>query len=115
MMRKRTYGQAGGPRVADSLFTLARMLDETGDHVLAAQALQGVLEMCETNAPEMRAHRARAFWFLAGVEPKLHSDEETVGALKARAREARAEIEEREWEDEDSDEGFLRLVGWMLW
>lgn len=39
VMRKKMFGHAGGPRVADSLFTLARMLDETGDHILAARAL----------------------------------------------------------------------------
>ncbi|KAK0639179.1 tpr repeat-containing protein [Cercophora newfieldiana] len=115
VMRKKTFGQAGGPRVADSLFTLARMLDETGDHILAARALRDVLEMCGDNAPEMRAHQARAFWFLAGVERKLNTDDGTVEELKTRAKEARRQIEEREWADEDSDEGFLRLVGWMLW
>lgn len=115
VMRKKTFGHAGGPRVADSLFTLARMLDETGNHILAARALRDVLEMCGENAPEMRPHQARAFWFLAGIESKLDSDEETVEELRERAREARGQIEEREWQDEDSDEGFLRLVGWMLW
>ncbi|KAK0616614.1 tpr repeat-containing protein [Immersiella caudata] len=118
VMRKQAFGQAGGPRVADSLFTLARMLDESGEHVLAARALREVVDMCDRDdgAPVMRPHLARALWFLANVEERLRDDGK-AGAeiLRARARDLRGRVEEREWEDEDSDEGFSRLVGWMLW
>ena len=114
MMRRGLYGQNGGPRVADSLFTMARMLGETGEQVLAARALREVISMCG-DAPVMKPHLARACWFLAGVEQKLQAPGSQVDALKTRAKEARSQIEEREWGDEDSDEGFLKLVGWMLW
>jgi hypothetical protein len=113
-MRKSIFGQRACPRVADSLFTVARMLEEGGERVLAAKVLREVVEMCG-DAPGMRAHLARAFWFLARFEEQLEGEKEDVEELRARAREARATVEEREWADEDSDEGFLRLVAWMLW
>lgn len=35
--------------------------------------------------------------------------------MRKRAREVRDAYVEREWPDEDSDEGYMRLVSWMLW
>jgi hypothetical protein len=67
------------------------------------------------DAPGMRAHLARAFWFLARFEEELGGEKGDFEELRARAREVRATVEEREWADEDSDEGFSRLVAWMLW
>lgn len=114
VMRKGMYGPTGGPRVADSLFILAKMQDESGEPLLAAGALREVVEICG-DALAMRPHLARACWFLAGVEQKLQSPDGQVEDWRARAKEGRAQIEDREWEDEDSDEGFMRLVGWILW
>lgn len=116
-MRQGIFGKdpnKGGPRVADSLFTVARMLDDRGDAVLAAKLLRQVIDMCG-DVPGMRPHLARALWFNAAVEEKIGKAIEDVPALRARARDVRGLIQGREWPDEDSDEGFMRLVGWMLW
>jgi tetratricopeptide (TPR) repeat protein len=113
-MRRGVYGERGGPRVADSIFTVARMLEERGEVVLASRMLKEVVEICG-DAPEMKAHLARAFWFSAGMEAKMDGHEDDVAELRERAREARSRIEGREWPDEDTDEGFMRLVSWMLW
>lgn len=113
-MRRGVYGERGGPRVADSLFTVARMLDDGGELRLAARMLRGVVEI-SGDAPEMRAHLARALWFSAGMEARIGDDEEEVASLRERAVAARNSIKEREWADEDTYEGFMRLVSWMLW
>ncbi|KAK4120820.1 hypothetical protein N657DRAFT_658182 [Parathielavia appendiculata] len=113
-MRRGVYGERGGPRVADSLFTAARMLEDGGETVLASRMMREVLEICG-DAPEMRAHLARAFWFSAGMEAKMNGHEDDVAYLRQTARVARDGIEGREWPDEDADEGFMRLVSWMLW
>ncbi|KAL2022812.1 hypothetical protein VTK56DRAFT_4628 [Thermocarpiscus australiensis] len=113
-MRRGIFGGKGGPRVADSLFTVARMLEEGGERVLASRMLREVLEICG-DAPETRPHLARALWFVAGVEESLGADKDEVEGLRARAKEVRESIEGREWEDEDTDDGFMRLVSWMLW
>jgi tetratricopeptide (TPR) repeat protein len=113
-MRKSIFGQRACPRVADSLFTVARMLEGGEERVLAAKVLREVVDMCG-DAPGMRAHLARAFWFLARFEEELGGEKGDFEELRARAREVRATVEEREWADEDSDEGFSRLVAWMLW
>ena len=63
----------------------------------------------------MRAHLARALWFSAKVEGKIGGNEEKVSELVKEAREKRDMIEGKEWPDEDSDEGFVGLVSWMLW
>ena len=113
-MRKGTFGDKGGPRVADSLFTVARMLEEGGEDVLAAKMLGEVVEICG-DAEGMRPHLARALWFLSKIEERLGTQDEEVQSLRERAKEARARIDGREWEDENTDEGFARLVAWMLW
>ena len=113
-MRRGTYGEKGGPRVADSLFTVARMFEESGELVLAAKVLREIVDM-SGEAPEMRAHLARALWFSAKVEGKIGGNEEKVSELVKEAREKRDMIEGKEWPDEDSDEGFVGLVSWMLW
>ncbi|KAK7743150.1 hypothetical protein SLS53_004235 [Cytospora paraplurivora] len=113
-IRKGLFGNNGGPRVADSLFQLAIMLSADGELVLAAKLLRDVVDM-GANATEMRAHNARALWFLAGAEEQLGADQEGVEALRDQARSRRAQIEDREYDDEDSDDGFMRLVSWMLW
>ena len=63
----------------------------------------------------MRPHLARAFWLSARMEAKMDGHEDDVAELSKRAREVRDVIEGREWPDEDTDEGFMRLVSWMLW
>ncbi|KAK4221160.1 hypothetical protein QBC38DRAFT_461780 [Podospora fimiseda] len=140
-MRRSVYGERGGPRVADSLFTVAMMLHEDmGELTLAAKLLREVVDI-SGDAPGMKSHLSRALWFLAGVEEKLQKttsaskqtettsggSEQLVGSdfsitsnvnpeeLRQRARETRESIPEREWPDEDTDEAFMRLVSWMLW
>ncbi|KAK4452538.1 hypothetical protein QBC34DRAFT_455296, partial [Podospora aff. communis PSN243] len=124
-MRQAAYGQDGGPRVADSLFTLARMMDERGEQLPALRTLEEVVSMCDRNegAAVMKPHLARALCFLANMKEQLPGDatgKEEAEPLRARAKNVRGEAEdpeweEPEWEDEDSDEGSLRLVSWMLW
>lgn len=54
----------------------------------------------------MIPHPARALWFSGGLE-----EGDSGAELRGRAREERERIEDREWEDKDTDEGFMRLVG----
>lgn len=112
-MRRGTFGEKGGPRVADSTFLISQMLSEKGEYVLAAKLLREVLEMCG-GMEEKLPHLARALWFLAGIE-KIQGHDESSEELRTRAREERAKIAHREWPDEDTDESCMRLVGWMLW
>lgn len=63
---------------------------------------------------EMNGHLARALWTLANLERKNGND---VGAeeLRQKAKEVRGRIERKEAPDEDTDESFEALVGYMLW
>lgn len=79
-MRPGVYGERGGPRVADSLFSVARMLDEdSGELTLAARLLREVVEISE-DGPGMRSHLARALWFLAGGEDRILRDNSSLGS-----------------------------------
>ncbi|KAI0539986.1 hypothetical protein GGR58DRAFT_194652 [Xylaria digitata] len=113
-IRRGLFGQHGGPRVADSIFQLARMLQERDKNVLAAQLLNEIVDISGV-AVEMRGHLARGLWFLATVEHKFGSPEERYEELRERARQERARIIGRESIDEDTDESFMSLVSWMLW
>ncbi len=115
-LRRPKYGATGGPRLADSLFFLSQLLDAEGKPDRAIAKLQEIVEM-RPEAPEMRPHRARAYWFLANAKVKmgvLEDSSEVTDARKA-ARGARSGIERREWQDEDTDEGYMRLVPFLLW
>lgn len=113
-IRRGLFGDNGGPRVADSMFQLAVMLRADNEVILAAKMLRDIVNM-GAEATEMRAHNARALWFLAGCEEQLGGDEEGIQALRDQAKIRRAQIEGREYDDEDSEEGFMKLVSWMLW
>lgn len=113
-MRRGTFGENGGPRVADSLFTLARILEDVGELVLAAKLFRQAIEM-SGDAPGMKPHKARAFWFSANVEAKIGGEEAKVAELRENARAVRQTIEGREWPDDDTDDAFMKLVSWMLW
>ncbi|KAF4459225.1 hypothetical protein FALBO_14020, partial [Fusarium albosuccineum] len=113
-MRRGTFGENGGPRVADSLFTLARMLQDGGELVLAAKLLRQIVEM-SGDALGMKPHKARALWFSAGVEAKIGAEEDRVAELRENARVVRQTVGGREWPDDDTDEAFMNLVSWMLW
>lgn len=113
-IRKGLFGDNGGPRVADSLFQLASMLQADGEVVLAAKLLRDIVDM-GAKATEMRAHNARALWFLAGTEEQLGADKAVIEELRGKAKTRRAQIVDREYADEDTDDGFLNLVSWMLW
>ncbi|KAH7323125.1 P-loop containing nucleoside triphosphate hydrolase protein [Stachybotrys elegans] len=112
-MRRAAYGESGGPRVADSLFHLAQIQADEGEVDSAAKTLKQVIDM-SGDAARMKPHLARAYWFSANLEEKL-GDEAQASKSRDMARATRAEIEGREWPDEDSDESFTRLVTWMLW
>ncbi|WEW59212.1 hypothetical protein PRK78_004681 [Emydomyces testavorans] len=111
-IRKGLFGDKG-PRVADSLFTVARMLEADGEDVLAAKMLREIVDMSQ-GMPEMKGHMARALWFLAAVEERI-GDTIEAGKLRIKAREERDKIHGREPQDEDADDAFMNLVGWLLW
>ncbi|CAH0057327.1 unnamed protein product [Clonostachys solani] len=113
-MRRGTFGENGGPRVADSLFALARILEDFEEYALAAGLLSRIVAM-SGDGLDMRPHLARAYWFSANMEAKIDQGGNHVAELRKKAREARKTIDSREWPDDDTDEGFMRLVGWMLW
>ncbi|CAI6092704.1 unnamed protein product [Clonostachys chloroleuca] len=113
-MRRDTRGENGGQRVADSLFSLAHILEDFKEYTHAAQILSQIVAISGNN-PDMRPHLARAYWFLANVEAKIDQGGNHVAELRNKARESRKAIDSREWPDDDTDEGFMRLVGWMLW
>lgn len=111
-LRKGLYGDKG-PRVADSTFILARMLEAEGKDVRAAELLRSITEMSR-GVPEMKGHLARSLWFLAMVEDKM-GDSTKAGQLKIEAKKERDKIGGREAADEDTDAAFMNLVPWMLW
>lgn len=111
-MRMGMFG-AKGPRVADSMYLVAKMLAD-GDKVASAtKLLRDIIEMSQ-GLIEMRGHRARALWTLARLETGTASPDE-IQKLQQEARETRDIIERRETEDVDTDEDFAKLVGYMLW
>ena len=111
-IRQGLFG-AKGPRVADSMFIVARMLQEAGEQLVAAKMYRDIVEM-SLEVAEMRGHLARALWFQASVEEGLNNTAESE-KLKKEAKEIRAQIQNREALDEDTDEAFMALVEWMLW
>ncbi|KAI0970862.1 hypothetical protein F4678DRAFT_434919 [Xylaria arbuscula] len=69
-IRKELFGQHGGPRVADSIFQLARTLQDRDKDVLATKLLNEIVDISGT-AVEMRGHLARGG--SSQVEHKLRS------------------------------------------
>jgi hypothetical protein len=59
---------------------------------------------------EMEGHLTGALWTLGTIEENGEAEK-----LKQKVKEIRRTIEGREAEDEDTDEAFSKLVGWMLW
>ena len=110
---RRGLFRSRGPRVADSTFLAASMLAADGELVVAARMYEEVIDMSRGKA-EMNGHLARACWFLASTEELLNNPTKAE-RLREDAREERARIQEREVPDEDTDEAFMGLVGWMLW
>lgn len=111
-IRRGIFGDKG-PRVADSMFLVARMLEADDETVLAAKLLRAVIEASE-DVVEMQGHLARSLWFLAEVEDKL-GDKHKAEQLRMEAKSARDRIRGKETFGEDTNESFMNLVGWMLW
>ncbi|KAG2415680.1 hypothetical protein HFD88_006871 [Aspergillus terreus] len=111
-IRRSLFGDKG-PRVADSMFTVARMLEAADGEVLAAKLSRSVVEMSR-GVSEMQGHLARSLWFLAAIESRI-GDKNQAEVLRVEARMERQAIVGRETTDDDSDDSFMRLVGWMLW
>jgi hypothetical protein len=88
------------------MFLVTGILREGGKQALANKLLRDIIE----GMVEMSGHLARALWTLGTVEENGEAEE-----LKRKAKEVRLTIEGREAEDEDTDEAFSKLVGWMLW
>ncbi len=112
IIRRGVFGSKG-PRVADSTFVVARMLAAAGELVVAANMYGEIVKMSRDMA-EMKGHLARALWFLASIEDLLENPTEAE-RLRKEAKDERAKIPEREAPDEDTDQAFMGLVGWMLW
>lgn len=111
-IRRGLFGDKG-PRVADSMFLVARMLVAADENVLAAKMLRAIVDMSR-GVSEMQGHLARALWFLGISERRLGS---TVSAerLKVEALNERNKLGERGNLVEETDHCFESLVGWMLW
>lgn len=103
-IRRGLFG-AKGPRVADSMFTVARMLVDAGELLVAARMYRDIIEMSREVA-EMRGHLARAMWFLALVEGELNNAAESK-KLREEAKEIRGQTQNTEAPDEDTDEAFM--------
>lgn len=111
-IRRGIYG-AKGPRVADSIFIVARMLMVEEEHVVAARMLEEVIDMSR-DMGEMKGHLARALWFLASTEEALQNPADAE-RLRKEANKERAGIIGREMPDDDTNESYMGLVAWMLW
>ncbi|KAK4149078.1 P-loop containing nucleoside triphosphate hydrolase protein [Chaetomidium leptoderma] len=111
-MRRIVYGEDKGPRLADSYFYLTQARGGKGIEGL----VDTLVKQCG-QTPEMRAHEARSFWFWANrmVKQGARRDSPDVIGVRERAWRVRSAIGEREWPDEETDEGYMRLVPWMLW
>lgn len=113
-IRRGTFGENGGPRVADSLFHLALMLSEDGEHVLSAKLLREITQM-NVGMQEIKPHQARAFWFLAREEGKIGTSNDVCEDLKRNAKTARHALKYGEAATDDNDSAYMSLVSWMLW
>ncbi|CAH0044857.1 unnamed protein product [Clonostachys solani] len=114
-MRRTFYGPHGGPRVADSLFLVATILEDRGFPDIASSVLRKIIDMSEGESPVLYPHIARACWFLARVAERNGSDAAKVSELRAKAREFRESGRRSEGPVEDTDDAFMNLVSWMLW
>ncbi|ELQ32324.1 hypothetical protein OOU_Y34scaffold01189g6 [Pyricularia oryzae Y34] len=112
-IRRGIFGENGGPRVADSLFHLALMLSEDGEHVLSAKLLREITQM-DVGMKEIKPHQARAFWFLAKEEGKIGTRQDLCEDLKRQAKTAYQALKHGQTFD-DSDQAYMNLVSWMLW
>ena len=111
-IRKGILGKKG-PRVADSMFLIASILRADNKVASAAKLLHEIAEMAQ-GVVDMDGHLARAWWTLARLE-EANGNGEEADKLKQKAKEVRMGIEGRETVDEDTDEAFMGLVGFMLW
>jgi hypothetical protein len=114
-MRETAYRGSRGLRFWDALFVKSLMQDEDGDPGQAALTVRRVIDVdVGENRQELTPQQARAGWFYARYTAKLGATA-TSNAARESALSARSGIAGREWPDEDTDEGFMRLVPWMLW
>ena len=111
-MREHVLGNKG-PRLADSTFFVATMLRERGKKAAAAQMLTETVHI-SLGLKELEAQLARALGNLGDAEEATGNWDEAKD-LEARARATRVQVESRECEDEDIDEGIHRLVAFFLW
>lgn len=111
-IRKRHFGEKG-PRVADSMFIVARMLDADGESVLAAKLLRDIVNMSRSTL-EMKGHLTRAQWFWAMAEAEIGNNGR-ADELRNMAKKGRAELDGMSTVNEPTDADFTSLVAWMLW
>lgn len=111
-IRRGLFGDKG-PRVADSMFLVARMLVAADENVLAAKMLRAIVDMSR-GVSEMQGHLARALWFL-GISERRLGDVVAAEQLKVEALDERNKLGGRGSFVEETDNCFDSLVGWMLW
>ena len=111
-IRRRLYGDKG-PRVADSMFLVARISLATDENASAANMLCAIIDMSR-GASELQGHLARALWFLGILERRL-GDAVSAEKLKVEALSERNKLGERDNLIGETDHYFESLVGWMLW
>lgn len=111
-IRRGVYGDKG-PRVADSMFLVAQMLEAADENVLAAKMLRTIVDISR-GVSEMQGHLARSLWFL-GISERRLGDIVSAERLKVEALNERSKLGEREALVENDDNCFKNLVGWMLW
>ncbi|KAI9877967.1 MAG: hypothetical protein M1830_002335 [Pleopsidium flavum] len=120
-MRKGILGSKG-PRVAHSMYLISSMRRDEWKEALAAKLLRGMNEMSR-GMVDMEGYLGRALWTLGRALWTLGRVEEEIGnrdeakELRRKARDVRGRSRGGRAEDEDgdTDEGFSRLVGYMLW
>ena len=111
-IRRGLFGDKG-PRVADSMFLVAQMLDGADEHVLAAKMLRQIVDVSR-GVSEMQGHLARSLWFLGKLERRL-GDIDSAERLQAEALYERNKLDGIGPLSENVDECFTSLVSWMLW
>lgn len=95
------------------MYLVATLLNRDQKVSLAVKLLREIVDMSQ-GMLEMNGHLARAMWTLANLE-KQNGNEAGAEELRQKAREVRGRIEGKEAPDEDNDEAFGALVGYMLW
>lgn len=111
-IRRGIYGDHS-PRVADSMFLSAQMLEAGDENMLAAKILRQVVDFSRGGS-ELHGHLVRSLWFLGILERRL-GDVDSAERLQAEALNERNKLDGVGPLNENVDQCFKSLVSWMLW